>query len=51
MDPAPELTLDEVIKDIYTKLDHIHAVLGYVITRVQDPELQSNVVVDEVGIN
>jgi hypothetical protein len=52
MDPElKEETLESVLQKIYTRLSHIEAVLGYVLTVVNDPKIESDVLVNEVGIS
>jgi len=41
MDPKEE-TLEDVLQKIYTRLAHIEAVLGYVLTIVNDPPKKSD---------
>ena len=38
MDELKEETLEDVLQKIYTRLAHIEAVLGYVLTIVNDPK-------------
>ena len=34
-----ELSIEDVVKDIYKRLDNIHAVLGYILEKIKNEEV------------